>query len=393
MTTMRHADDATLAYARQMIDNGRFDVARRSLSPFADDARARALLIELDEIERTGRLPHASDLASATPGRAFQHVVPDRTLDAALARLQTLHQPPRRIAPRWQRRFVVEIIHQNDDRAELVVKSLAAARYEWRYVPARALIRLEHTDDGLRITGRVRSRRVFVAAAVLGVMAALIAAVYVLALNVTLACATSMVLMIGGFYLLPLLMTHAHGVASDLAQHIATHLLAPDAAPPSTPPMLPHTATLTTTPEAARQQLLQLHHQRNAPDAVDWLHRLHLQHEDHADGLRFRLRALPLQFWDWWWTPPDIAGRLTPTDAGLTLHLAENRRTDSLFLLIGIVLLVVGVAATVVSAPVWARVVVVTGVVLALALSYPIAQASMAARNAQLAAFVRQQLE
>lgn len=381
-------DRATLNYARQMIDNGRFDVARRTLSAYPESAPARALLQELDAMQRSGQLPvattttgHATNPASVR--QRFQYTVSGLDLATAQQRLQVLERPPRRIAPRWQRRFVLRPVERNDGLLRLHIDSRAWSPYEWRYVPARATLRLETVADGVRITGEAQAARGVVAVAVFGVMSALIAAVYVLSINVTLACATSMVLMIGGFYLLPILMQHTRHVSAALASAIYD-ALHHNRSPYTTPPPLPHTADIATAAATATERLLQLDGRANTA-ALDWPHRLHLRHAQHADGLRFRLQATPLRFWEWWWTPPDIAGRLEPTPGGVRLHLAENRRTDVLFVMIGVVLLLIGVGATLVGAALWARLLVVVAVIGALAFSFPVAQASMAARNAHLA--------
>lgn len=407
-------DTATLDYARQMLENGRFDVVRRTLAPYPDHPTASAILTELEDRERTGRT-----FARDTPDsdgvvrRGNQVLINDVFVNPIVpiadlvARLEALRSDAQPLAPRWQRRITVDVAHQSEERADVLVKSLAKSPYEWRYVPTQVRLRLEVIDaEYVLVNGRVQAARRFVAAGVLAVVAALLVAVYVLSLNVTLTCGTSMVLMIGGFYLLPALMSHTSQVSGQLAQVVQAALHNHDIPPLEQTPTqatpdgisgatlrrraapLPLRTPLPADIRKLRQTLTALDGQRNTP-AADWFNRLVVRQENDNLTLRFRVQAIPLQFWEWWWTPPDVAGRLELTADGTLLHLSENRRNDVLFMLIGSVLLTVGVVSTLVGAPIWARLLVSGAVLVSLALSYPIAQRSMTIRNAQLAAYVQ----
>lgn len=367
----------TLNYARMMMEYGRYDVARRSLTPLAaDDAAARALLDELDAlIAAQGDDPNALKMTLLRP------------LPEAVERVKALDRGAVVLAPRWHRRYVVETRRADAERATLRIRSRAVSPYEWRYLPAQAALTLTALDDGrTHISLNAATNRTYMVMTVLGTNTLIYLTLYVTLQNLSAACLIMFPVTFFTFYMVPTMMEHAKHVRDDLMEKVRATLT--DATPPAMlPPTVPEPTTVNRPLADAKAALLKLD-QQPSMKATGWASILSVKHQDTADGVRVRVQANPILFYHWAFMPPTLYGDLRAEGDRTHIVLVPQRRNDLLWIWMAAIFLLIAVGALLAESGLLVRGIVLIGSVAALAANYAIAQLSMDARGAVLARYV-----
>ncbi len=371
----------TLQYARVMMEYGRYDAARRSLSPFADDPEAHALLIELDAIIA------AQDADPEAIRMTLLYSIED-----AIRRIQTLDIGAKLIAPRWQRRYIVEVHVDDPQHILLSVRSRAASPYEFRYVPAKATLRLyAENEQHTQVILKAFTNRTYYVMMVLGTVSAIFFALYFTLQNLSTACLLMFPATFFTFYMVPTMMEHAKAVRDDLLEKIQA-ALTDDAMPHLTLPVAPIAQTLARPASALMDDLKALNGQR--VPTTPWPSTLSVQHVADGERIRFRAQANPILFYHWVFMPPTVGGELIPIDGEQTrLEIKPQRRNDLLILWLSAIFLLVAIGTSLAGASIIMRLIILAFTVGALGANYAVAQQSMDARGATLAQYIQQILQ
>lgn len=372
----------TLTYARMMMDYGRYDVARRSLTPLAaDDAAARDLLAELDAL-----IAAQGDDANALKMTLL------RPLDEAVVRVKGLDRGPVALAPRWHRRYVVETHHVethhvDPQRAVMRIRSRAVSPYEWRYLPARATLTLTALDNQrTHIALNATSNRTYMVWTILSGITWIYLTLYVTIQDLSAACLIMFPVTFFTFYMVPTMMEHAKHVRDDLMEKVRA-ALADERLPAVVPPAHPEPSTHHQPLADVKAALLKLDRQLSLK-ATGWPTTLRVAHEAVPDGVRFRVQANPILFYHWAFMPPTLSGNLRAEGDLTHIVLVSQRRNDLLWIWMAAIFLLIAMGALLAEAVLIIRVIVLVVSIAALAANYAIAQLSMDARGAVLAQYV-----
>lgn len=372
----------TLQYARTMIEHGRYDVAKRTLDPIREEPDAQALLQEVEAlIAAQGRNPNAQRLTVAD------------SLDVCVNRVMAVQAEPEWIAPRWQRRYRVETSRHSTDRVVMRVYSRAKSPLEFRYLPARALLTLTTVDEERThvVLQANANRTYFVVGVISTLFLIFLSLLTVTQNNLSAACVVMFPVTFMTFYLVPTMMEHANRVYRDVMDDVRDALTTDDAALRISPPSTPTPLVLAGSLDSVQQRLAGLH-QHATLDAADWPTQLGVTSARDGDGLRFRVQANPLLFYNWAWMPPTVVGDMVADGDGVRVTLTPAKRNDLLVVWLAVVLMAVVVATLISAAIVPVQIVVIALAIVGVGYTYAIAQPSMDYRGAQLASYLAERL-